>query len=523
MPTFDDLEDLESVQGKLNNAILRTDWCVMVSDVSQLSNLTYTTGSAWTIAEGTQVITAREMFPYVAAASGATDYDLQVGSAKLNVLPTTNGEYNFRAMLPAADGTTDDYAKLNRLLGKWTLNGSSRIGPLIYIPPGIYAISTTLNLKSPARIRGDHAAFGADKLVELIFPASTAGIIVNRHNTLGDQTVTSTHGADGAEIIGLRLTGGRGSAFDETKSGIWMRARCLVSNCTCYGFAGHGIYNAAGSDGNPYLGNTNLARIYNAYVELNRGSGVHIEGTDANAGWYIGINAKNNDLWGVYEDSFLQNMHMAHHALDNDAGAYYSSNQSLLLGCYAEDGNGDNVEWAGTMIGCMITDVAASLGPKLMTEQANGPRALRNDTGGFRASTSTNSADLGSEASNILTARHTTTGISYPWRLRYKTDGVGLEMGFGSFSNPLLNINSNTTTVTYGRSSAVGESVNIPNLFLGLNTNGRCITYASTAPASGEWARGDRVFNTAPAVGSPKGWICTVGGTPGTWVSEGNL
>lgn len=49
------------------------------------------------------------------------------------------------------------------------------------------------------------------------------------------------------------------------------------------------------------------------------------------------------------------------------------------------------------------------------------------------------------------------------------------------------------------------------------------ITYASAAPTSGSWNRGDRVLHSAPAVGSPKGWICTVAGTPGTWVSEGNL
>ena len=49
------------------------------------------------------------------------------------------------------------------------------------------------------------------------------------------------------------------------------------------------------------------------------------------------------------------------------------------------------------------------------------------------------------------------------------------------------------------------------------------ITYASAAPTSGSWNRGDRVLHSVPAVGSPKGWICTVAGTPGTWVSEGNL
>ena len=37
------------------------------------------------------------------------------------------------------------------------------------------------------------------------------------------------------------------------------------------------------------------------------------------------------------------------------------------------------------------------------------------------------------------------------------------------------------------------------------------------------WAVGDTVYNSSPSVGQPKGWTCTVAGTPGTWVSMGNL
>jgi hypothetical protein len=59
---------------------------------------------------------------------------------------------------------------------------------------------------------------------------------------------------------------------------------------------------------------------------------------------------------------------------------------------------------------------------------------------------------------------------------------------------------------------------------LGLNSGlyGR-IYSASTPPVSGTWTLGDRILNAQPAVGQAKGWICTASGTPGTWVSEGNL
>ena len=47
--------------------------------------------------------------------------------------------------------------------------------------------------------------------------------------------------------------------------------------------------------------------------------------------------------------------------------------------------------------------------------------------------------------------------------------------------------------------------------------------FAAAAPTTGTWAVGDRVIQLTPVVGNPTGWRCTVAGTPGTWVSEGNL
>ncbi len=52
---------------------------------------------------------------------------------------------------------------------------------------------------------------------------------------------------------------------------------------------------------------------------------------------------------------------------------------------------------------------------------------------------------------------------------------------------------------------------------------GHLITYGTAAPASGTWSKADRCYNSSPTVGQPKSWVCTVAGTPGTWVSEGNL
>lgn len=55
-------------------------------------------------------------------------------------------------------------------------------------------------------------------------------------------------------------------------------------------------------------------------------------------------------------------------------------------------------------------------------------------------------------------------------------------------------------------------------------------TSGTSAPTSGTWSQGDKCKNTAPSesgsAGSKyvvTGWVCTVSGTPGTWVQMRNL
>lgn len=59
--------------------------------------------------------------------------------------------------------------------------------------------------------------------------------------------------------------------------------------------------------------------------------------------------------------------------------------------------------------------------------------------------------------------------------------------------------------------------------FGSIDLNAKTFTTAAAIPVVGTWKVGDRVFNSVPSVGNPKSWVCTVAGTPGTWVSEGNL
>jgi hypothetical protein len=84
---------------------------------------------------------------------------------------------------------------------------------------------------------------------------------------------------------------------------------------------------------------------------------------------------------------------------------------------------------------------------------------------------------------------------------------------FGFYTNFVFDSNGTDVVDAYARNT-VRPAVSVSPVYL---------FYRSTFPAVGTWSVGDRVINTVPTVGQPKSWVCTVAGTPGTWVSEGNL
>ena len=90
----------------------------------------------------------------------------------------------------------------------------------------------------------------------------------------------------------------------------------------------------------------------------------------------------------------------------------------------------------------------------------------------------------------------------------------GQASSYATFTGPL-------TTFTGGRDAAQPGVTNIPRLYLGAGTNARRIDYLTAAPTTGYHAAGEIVYNIAPTSGGKIGWVCTVAGTPGTWVTWG--
>ena len=532
MPLLTNLEALSSVRTKINNLINYVlgmggrvlDLAALLAD----TGFTYSAASLRSVSVGTIIQTLRGGHRYEVVASGATVFDLQTaGGVRVRLLPRDDGWFAFDGMAPFKDGTTDNLAKLNTLIANNTQDFSSGgvqdvQGPFINFSIGRYYFSNTINLKARVRFYGANSGFGRERGTRFLFPANTAGIIVNRHNTLGDQTVASGGAADNSEIVGISLVGGRGAAFNETRSGIWLRARARIENCETSYFAGHGVYIAAGFDGVPYLGNANLFRVNQIYAEYNRGSAVHIEGQDANAGTCTHVDAYYNDQWAVYEASALNNYHAAHHCVGNGLGSYRGLNRSPLYNAYSEDGAGNTASWNGPQIAPTIStqDPSAS-GPVLSVEVAAGVWALRNENGGFSGNRGPVQGNVGAELDTIVSGTHDNN--TTPLRIgRYFNSGRDATIGWGAVGGLINFTGPGTTDYFFGRSVNVPQAVNIAELFLGIGNNARSITFGTAPPTTGARAQGDIVINRNIASGQPIGWGCSVAGTPGTWIPGPN-
>ncbi len=86
----------------------------------------------------------------------------------------------------------------------------------------------------------------------------------------------------------------------------------------------------------------------------------------------------------------------------------------------------------------------------------------------------------------------------------------------------LVNISGNANLNVVIRDN-YGDVMSIDNPPQSLQFHHTRVHRRSAAPTTLAWGVGDIVYNTAPASGTPMGWICTVAGTPGTWVPFGDL
>ena len=101
--------------------------------------------------------------------------------------------------------------------------------------------------------------------------------------------------------------------------------------------------------------------------------------------------------------------------------------------------------------------------------------------------------------------------------LRTPNCGTGFDMS-GTNSNIYLD----------GDLSGATTPINVHGLAAGVVTLGnlrgvRGVYWGTAAPTAGTYKQGEITYHSTPASGGNAGWICTAGGTPGTWKSFGTI
>lgn len=282
------------------------------------------TGAAQVVA-GDVFRTRKEGFSYKVLVVGSTAYDVATaGGLLLELQLGPDGAYNFAGTAPAADGVTDDFPKLRKLLDKpGAGTGRHQSSPPIYFPDARYFMSQTIELKRVTSLLGNSSGQPKDSTATLVFPANTAGIVVNRHDTLSGQIVAATTAADATLIDGINLESS--GTTNLAAHGVWLRGRANVRNVRISGFAGAGFRPYAASNGGPEsMGNCNCWSLINATIGGCEW-GIYVEGYDANAGHASNVDCSSNRRWGIWDASFLGNTFTACHAASNGVGSGQSA------------------------------------------------------------------------------------------------------------------------------------------------------------------------------------------------------
>jgi hypothetical protein len=110
-------------------------------------------------------------------------------------------------------------------------------------------------------------------------------------------------------------------------------------------------------------------------------------------------------------------------------------------------------------------------------------------------------------------------------------DGAGTAQAINYYRNDVsvigggsLEANALKFAIGMGQSGAYGISTHPNDHYIQIAD--RSIHWDSQSPAvtgGKAWVQGSICYNSAATVGQPTGWMCTVSGTPGTWVALANL
>lgn len=140
------------------------------------------------------------------------------------------------------------------------------------------------------------------------------------------------------------------------------------------------------------------------------------------------------------------------------------------------------------------------------------------------------SADGGNLSTNaVVTAASATVAITTANNMRLFPVGLNILLvgaGVAGVDLPTRVTGVDADAVTITVADTPSTSVNpatIKNIAPTMRHFGDIADYGTAAPSTGTWNTGEKRWNTTPAAGGVVGWVCTAGGTPGTWKGFGTI
>lgn len=434
------------------------------------------------------------------------------------------------------DNTTDNYDALNRALNSALyvepLAFNTRFAGTFYLADvGRGYCSQTLHLKNVHTLIGGGTHISDLQSCAIRWPADQGGVVFHGYNTDSTGTVAYGSSAGGSVWDGIGLDGGfEPGSVGTIGHGIWVRVRCILRNINVRGFAQNGVNNVAYCGAGGFSeGNTNNWFMENVRSQNNGGHGHYIDGSCANSGTAINCHGDYNGGYGIYESSFLGNTWIQPHTAVNTLGGYKADAfvPSVFINPYHESGQPASDFSPGALVLGSLHGADTALVTALGVHLTAAGGLLTNSRGyqslGENSSGEVIDIVLGGDrnSQDILYFTHEVEA-PLPWRLKF--DGAGnLLFDYSNNTIPVFRISGPTTALTFGRAAAEPYAFQAWKFFTRSDNFGRNITHEGAAPTTGQWAQGDVVFNLGAAVGQPKGWQCTVSGSPGTWVSMGAL
>ena len=420
------------------------------------------------------------------------------------------------------DGATDCYAAIMAALAAYP-NGQINLGD------GVFVVSQVIDKPVGASIRGKGRGVTRLKMAN----AANAPAVVRTAGFASLTGTTSTGGEFNSEIRDLTIDGNKANntaGLGAQLYGKYFRTENVAFE-NCFGV---GLYTEyGGADNFSTTAGTLEASIINVFVQQCGGSGAVFMGPhDMTLKHFTSFS---NGGWGFEGYTSI-------HATDvntylNTLGGYTIQNKTVGSITYSGSIYGTAV------VGSTATGVGAYLksgGNTLSASLFGGPTALQIDAnnniiqGQVANSTAFGVLLNGASAQAVMDlTMFNNTGVIFGVSTASLKSQVRAFMGdaLGTLNNGTLpgswDINgyigfNGALHQLYGNTSVSGGRLCLPNTnFVPQTTQG--LFYDTSPPATGAFNKGDRVWNNAPTVGQPKSWVCTVAGTPGTWVSEGNL